>query len=84
MDPVETTETNFTFTLPGGTEENDLPVKVSSVEDEIPTMTSFWKLDKDDMITLDEGGYIELTIEGLGHPPVRLRCLSNSDVSEPQ
>lgn len=71
MKPVKTEETNFTYKLVGGTEENDLPcVRVP----EYPSLdrgaeargstTSFWQPeDDDDDLGAAEAIYVQLQVE---------------------
>lgn len=45
MKPVKTDETNFTYKLPGGTEENDLPCVLDK---EAGTVKATWELDDEE------------------------------------
>jgi hypothetical protein len=47
MKPVETPDTNFTYKLPGGTSENDLPCERGRVN-ETPFVRSSWDFDEDE------------------------------------
>jgi hypothetical protein len=75
MNVQRTATTNKTFKLPGGTEENDLPVTVGE-EDGHPTISSFWLPTDEERAKLAAGAYVELTVWGQGTPPVALRVSS--------
>jgi hypothetical protein len=47
MKPVETPDTNFTYKLPGGTSENDLPCERGTVSGN-PFVRSTWNFDEDE------------------------------------
>jgi hypothetical protein len=55
--PVKTDETNFTYKLPGGTEENDLPCVMREAPDDT---TSFWK--PEDHENLAGAGWVRVQI----------------------
>lgn len=72
MKPVKTPESNFTFILPGGTKENNLPVCQLDDLDGQPMIISTWELDEDERNLIAEGARIQLAVWGSGHPPVML------------
>lgn len=81
MKAVKTPETNVTLTLPGGTEENDLPAVRAMLYDQSRGQTqqdaslgwvSTWMPDEAEARKLEAGACVELTVWGEGHPPVAL------------
>lgn len=58
MRPVETDETNFTFKLPGGTSENDLPCRVEG-----DTVASVWEIEDGDLDNLGDQPKIVLRVD---------------------
>jgi hypothetical protein len=68
MKPVETPDTNFTYKLAGGTEENDLPCVVTQPEAGLDglkpgTTTSFWALEESDGLS---AGAIHFLVQNPG------------------
>lgn len=72
MKPRRTPSSNKVFRLVGGTEDNDLWVRFG-VEDGEPTITSTWQLTDDERAEIAAGANIELTVWGVGTPPVAMR-----------
>lgn len=72
MDPIVTEYTNTIFKLPGGTEENDLPVEKNVDSHGRDVLVSTWKLSDVELAALQESGKIDLIIWGKDHPPVAL------------
>lgn len=75
MKPRRTHESNFTFTLEGGTEDNDLWVHRDT---ENGLITSTWVPTEEERQAIANGANIALTIWGAGMPPVALNL---SDVA---
>lgn len=69
--PRRTHDSNFTFRLPGGTEDNDLWVKI---EDRgVPGYQRFvstWELTDEQRQAIADGANIDLIVWGQGHPAV--------------
>lgn len=81
MKPIRTPETNVTLTLPGGTDENDLPAARVLVydsdagetpEDARHAFETLWMPDEDEAARLEAGAAVRLRVVGQGHPPVAL------------
>lgn len=72
MKPIKTSRTNAIFELPGGTEENDLPVERNTDSNGRNIITSTWEFSEADLDNIMETGKIDLLVWGHGHPPVAL------------
>lgn len=72
MKPHRTAYSNKRFSLPGGTEANDLWVQVA-VEDGQPVLISVWEPTPEERRAIADGANLELTVWGTGTPPVALR-----------
>ena len=81
MKPVRTPDCDVTLTLPGGTQENDLPAQRIMVyngdagETEADARLAFestWMPDDAEARRLEAGAPVVLRITGKGHPPVSL------------
>lgn len=81
MKPVRTTESNVTLTLPGGTDENDLPAVRAMLMDSSRGQTkkdaalgwvTTWMPDEAEARKLEAGACVELSVWGEGHPAVAL------------
>lgn len=72
MNPVRTDKTNFTYKLPGGSAENDLPCEAGLDEAGLPVITSTWELSVDELMAIQLTRRIELHVWGGGHHPVAL------------
>lgn len=72
MRPRRTPTTRLVFTLPGGTEDNDLWVRVGE-SDGAPTLESVWELTPVERRAVADGANIVLTVFGAGMPPVDMR-----------
>jgi hypothetical protein len=79
MKSVRTPDCNVTLTLPGGTQDNDLPAQRAMLYDTTAGETqedarlgfvSRWLPDEREARKLEAGAAIELTIWGAAHPPV--------------
>jgi hypothetical protein len=79
MKPVRTPEANVTLTLPGGTQDNDLPACRAMLynqdlgeteKDAVLGFVTVWQPDEHEARQLEAGACIELTVWGKGHPPV--------------
>lgn len=79
MKPIRTLNTNTVFKLPGGTEDNDLPLSRIRHEDNTVTMCSTWELTDEERVAIANGACIELYVWGEGHPPVTL-AISSGDI----
>jgi hypothetical protein len=71
--PVVTETTTSVFKLPGGTDENDLPVEHTVSEEGQPILLSTWELDEEERKLVASGSKIQLLLWGQGHPPVAIR-----------
>lgn len=74
------------FRLTGGTEDNDLFVSLIEPSEDYPTgaVTSYWKLDADELELLKRnGGYLELTVLSVPPPPVAMRAVELEVPIEP-
>lgn len=85
MKPVRTPEANVTLTLPGGTQDNDLPAcramlydqqRGQTQQDAVLGFVTTWQPDADEARRLEAGACVELTIWGKGHPPVAVSVTS--------
>lgn len=81
MKPIRTPDCNVTLTLPGGTEDNDLPAQramlydTSIGETQSDARLGFvtrWMPTEDEAKRIEAGAAVELTITGGAHPPVML------------
>lgn len=70
MNTRRTHNSNFTFRLEGGTEDNDLWVHR---DEENGLITSTWVPTDEERVAIANGENIELIVWGQGHPPVALR-----------
>lgn len=71
MNPIQTADTNTVFTLPGGTEENNLPLN-KTIRDGYNVNISTWQPSDDERAILADGGNVELMVYGIAHPPVSI------------
>lgn len=72
MKPTRTPLTNCVFKLPGGTDENDLPVQVAVDTEQRPVICSVWAPTEEERQAIARGVNIELCIWGDKQPPVSL------------
>jgi hypothetical protein len=72
MKPIKTPETNVVFKLPGGTDENNLPVYMGNNEHDEKVIISTWELSDEERKVIAEGGMVSLCVWGDGTPPVSL------------
>jgi hypothetical protein len=72
MKPIKTSTSNTVMKLPGGTDENDLPIE-QIWEDGRTINISTWELSHEERRALLSGAVIELWLWGNGHPPVGLQ-----------
>lgn len=72
MKPVETAHTNRRFMLPGGTEENDLPLCATEDEEGYSILVSTWLPTDEEREKIVQGYPIELVVWGMSHPPVSI------------
>lgn len=81
MKPVRTPDSDVTLTLPGGTDENDLPAQRIMVynadlgeteQDARLAFESLWMPSVDEARRIEAGAAICLRITGQQHPPVSL------------
>lgn len=70
MKTVRTLDTNFTFKLEGGTEENDLPVIAAKDAENRTCMVSIWEPDEEERKRITDGEDVRLVVWGKQHPPV--------------
>lgn len=70
MKPITTPFTSGVFKLPGGTEENDLPVEKTTDHDGAPCIRTTWEPTEAERKALAEGANIYLIVWGTGTPPV--------------
>jgi hypothetical protein len=80
MLPVKTPRTNRTFILPGGTEENNLPLEVTNDADGLTVFRSTWQLTDEERRWIAAGANIVLTVWGLNHPPVAMHVEKDGEV----
>lgn len=73
MKPVKTPATETTFILPGGNEDNDLPVHHYDEQAGGPSLGSTWVPTDEERTQIALGANIELIVWGEGHPPVSIR-----------
>ena len=71
MKPRRTPNSNQVFTLPGGTEDNDLWVERTTSE-QGSCIRSVWQLTDDERARITAGENIYLIVWGSGTPPVVL------------
>lgn len=76
MKPRRTVESNQVFRLPGGTEDNDLRVRLTVDEDENPVICSVWELTPEERQEIAAGANVELVVWGDGTPPVAMHTTS--------
>lgn len=72
MRPRRTPDSNVVFSLPGGTEDNDLWLCRTTTEDDDPVLMSIWELDDDERQIIARGGCVRLIVWGAGTPPVAI------------
>lgn len=72
MKPRRTPSSNTVFSLPGGTEDNDLWVRRDVLAGE-PVICSVWVPTDEERAAIAGGANIELIVWGEGTPPVALR-----------
>ncbi len=72
MKPTKTPLTNCIFKLPGGTDDNHLPVQVAVDQEHRPVLVSVWAPTEDERQAIARGANIELCIWGAEQPPVSL------------
>ena len=73
MKPTATPHTDTVFKLPGGTDENDLPVTVYDEDLGGPCLGSTWVPTDEEREAIALGANVELIVFGQGHPPVAMR-----------
>lgn len=73
MRHIRSARANVVYTLPGGTDENDLHVEATLDEEQRTVLVSTWELDDEDRQAVADGARVELLVWGSGHPPVALR-----------
>jgi hypothetical protein len=80
MKPIRTPHTTAVFKLPGGTEENDMPVEqgTDGGDEDVPVLRSTWALTDEERRWIADGGMVELVIFGTGHPPVAMHAVDKS------
>lgn len=71
MKPRRTVHTNRVFSLPGGTEDNDLWTYVVATDDG-PGIASVWVPTDEERVAIAAGENIRLIVFGVGMPPVLL------------
>lgn len=74
MRPRRTHSSNRVFTLPGGTEDNDLWIEQTPPPD--PVMVSVWEPTAEERALIAVGQNIEVAIHGNMHPPLQLGVTS--------
>ena len=79
MSPIEFEGQTRLLNPPIGTPKGDCGALPVYFKDGI--YYSIWKLDKDDLRRLNEGGYIRLTVHSI-HPPVWIDTLSKGQITE--
>ena len=75
MWPVQTSDTNLVYKLPGGTEENDLPC--TRVREGF--VISEWELSDAERAAISLGARVELGVHGEPHVPVQLSVVIRDD-----
>lgn len=83
MKPINNERTNRTFKLAGGTKENDLPVEAWNGDAATRVHTSYWVPTDAELIKLEDGATITLSVWGLVHPPVALGIGPAPDAEPP-
>jgi hypothetical protein len=71
--PRRTHESNFTYVLPGGTEDNDLWVQRALDADDRPVICSVWEPTEAERAAIARGENVELIVWGVTTPPVAMR-----------
>lgn len=72
MEIVKPLNHNFNFIGDASKDIADLPCRVANDPELGNTITSAWKPTEDELLKLLNGGNVELTLVGHGHPPVML------------
>lgn len=72
MKPVKTERTNFTYKLPGGTEENDLPVERAVDTNGNRVIQSNWEPTEEERRAIADGATVYLLVWGNVTPPVAI------------
>ena len=72
MRPRRTHESNNVFRLLGGTEDNDLWVRVDTDSEGFPIVRSCWVPTDEERQAIADGANVELCVWGQGHPPVSM------------
>lgn len=73
MKPRRTVTSTMVFTLPGGTEDNDLWVTQYGPDEGGPCLGSTWVPSAEEREAIANGANLELIVWGGGTPPVALR-----------
>lgn len=69
-----THQSNQVLSLEGGTEDNDLHVRIAVDEASgVPAILSVWQPTSQERESIANGGNIELIVLGYAHPPVAMR-----------
>lgn len=88
MKPAETVDSTTVFCLPGGSQENDLPVERATTPTGDPVIRSTWVPTDEEREAIANGENIELTVFGRSTPPVAMRItdveLIEQDRPEPE
>lgn len=67
-----TIKSNRVFSLPGGTEDNDLWTQIDQSSNGQPLIRSTWELTPEQRQMVAAGDNIELIIWGVNQPPVQI------------
>lgn len=70
MKPRRTPDSNQVFRLPGGTEDNDLWVRLTVDQHDDDVIESVWQPNDLERRMLAEGAHVRLVVWGRAHPPV--------------
>lgn len=76
MRPRRTHDSNSVFSLPGGTEDNDLWLRKVRDSDGDIILCSCWVPTEAERKALAAGHNVELIVWGEAHPPVAMRVVS--------
>lgn len=72
MRPIDTPGAKIVYKLPGGTEDNDLPVEKLHDERGTPILKSTWAPTAEERIAIGNGANVYLMVWGAAQPPVAI------------
>lgn len=84
MRPRRTPSSNHVFRLAGGTEDNDLPVRLEGMTGDDARVVAVFEPEPGERAAIASGANVELTLWGRGVPPMALGVTREQPMSRPQ